>query len=373
MGRLVLVGVAVPVGSVRPPRLGLVDRTALDPDALREVVGHEARLRRRGRVGRRRPGDGHVARWARGPLRAHAVGRRLVGRDVPRRGRRRAVGGPDLPSGPARTTRRRRSTRPCSAWCAGWCRCPRSSRYDAGSPPWTSPGLLVTSYLAGDRGDLLLPTLGDARLAALGGHLGALAADLARHADAAPGTVRRPGAARSAPSASPTDCPGSSTTTPPTSWPTGGSAARSKPSSPSHERAQDLLDARAAGPVWCTPTSTPRTSWSTRTPSRSPGVLDWEFAHAGHPFTDLGNLLRFDRHPAYSGAVVCRRGASASAALPRRRSTWPARPTCGPWWTWLGGADRTRWRIVPTSTCRPSLGQEICTRCRSERNAPTWR
>lgn len=26
-------------------------------------------------------------------------------------------------------------------------------------------------------------------------------------------------------------------------------------------------------------------------------VLDWEFAHAGSPFADLGNLLRFDRRP----------------------------------------------------------------------------
>jgi aminoglycoside phosphotransferase (APT) family kinase protein len=34
------------------------------------------------------------------------------------------------------------------------------------------------------------------------------------------------------------------------------------------------------------------------------GVLDWEFAHAGHPATDLGNVLRFDRQPAYADAVV---------------------------------------------------------------------
>ena len=27
------------------------------------------------------------------------------------------------------------------------------------------------------------------------------------------------------------------------------------------------------------------------------GVLDWEYAHAGHPATDLGNLLRFERAP----------------------------------------------------------------------------
>lgn len=34
------------------------------------------------------------------------------------------------------------------------------------------------------------------------------------------------------------------------------------------------------------------------------GVLDWEFAHAGWPVTDLGNLLRFDRDEPFAGAVV---------------------------------------------------------------------
>lgn len=37
---------------------------------------------------------------------------------------------------------------------------------------------------------------------------------------------------------------------------------------------------------------------------RVTGVLDWEFAHAGHPSTDLGNLLRFDREPAYVEGVL---------------------------------------------------------------------
>ena len=45
------------------------------------------------------------------------------------------------------------------------------------------------------------------------------------------------------------------------------------------------------------------------------GVLDWEFAHAGHPFTDLGNLLRFDRAPAFAEAVL--------AAYAARRGTPP--------------------------------------------------
>jgi aminoglycoside phosphotransferase (APT) family kinase protein len=34
------------------------------------------------------------------------------------------------------------------------------------------------------------------------------------------------------------------------------------------------------------------------------GVLDWEFAHAGCPVVDIGNLLRFDREPAFADAVL---------------------------------------------------------------------
>ena len=53
-------------------------------------------------------------------------------------------------------------------------------------------------------------------------------------------------------------------------------------------------------------------------------VLDWEFAHAGHPFTDLGNLLRFDREPAYAesvlGAYADRRGTPPEVALPLARA-----------------------------------------------------
>ncbi|GAB3265093.1 phosphotransferase family protein [Nocardioides dilutus] len=53
-------------------------------------------------------------------------------------------------------------------------------------------------------------------------------------------------------------------------------------------------------------------------------VLDWEYAHAGHPFTDLGNLLRFDRHPAYVAAVLeayaARRGTPPDRALSLARA-----------------------------------------------------
>ena len=33
-------------------------------------------------------------------------------------------------------------------------------------------------------------------------------------------------------------------------------------------------------------------------------MLDWEFAHAGSPLTDLGNLLRFEQQPAYRAGVL---------------------------------------------------------------------
>ena len=53
-------------------------------------------------------------------------------------------------------------------------------------------------------------------------------------------------------------------------------------------------------------------------------MLDWEFAHSGHPFTDLGNLLRFDRAPAYAEAVLSawcdRRGGTPAEALDLARS-----------------------------------------------------
>ena len=49
-----------------------------------------------------------------------------------------------------------------------------------------------------------------------------------------------------------------------------------------------------------------------------------EFAHSGHPATDLGNLLRFDRHPAYLSGLVSawceRRGSTPAEALDLARA-----------------------------------------------------
>lgn len=49
------------------------------------------------------------------------------------------------------------------------------------------------------------------------------------------------------------------------------------------------------------------------------GVLDWEFAHAGHPATDLGNLLRFDREPPYVEGVLDGWSEAVGAGGPDRR------------------------------------------------------
>ena len=58
------------------------------------------------------------------------------------------------------------------------------------------------------------------------------------------------------------------------------------------------------------------------------GLVDWEFAHAGHPFTDLGNLLRLERDAAFGDAVlaayVARRGGRPDdvLALARAADLW---------------------------------------------------
>ncbi|WP_433168608.1 phosphotransferase family protein [Kribbella sp. CA-247076] len=38
--------------------------------------------------------------------------------------------------------------------------------------------------------------------------------------------------------------------------------------------------------------------------ARITGLIDWEFAHAGSPYADLGNLLRFSTDPVLAGAAL---------------------------------------------------------------------
>ena len=90
---------------------------------------------------------------------------------------------------------------------------------------------------------------------------------------------------------------------------------------------------------------------------RVAAVLDWEFAHAGSPYTDLGNAVRFDRQPAWVEAVV-----AAYADDPGPPSTSRAAPTCGRWWSWPPAAAGTRSPTRPTTCFAPSPRRGTCTR-----------
>lgn len=142
------------------------------------------------------------------------------------------------------------------------------------------PGLLVSEFLPGVRGDLLLPTLSADGLRRVGAAFGAVAAALSgmpmlRRGVFADGELR----------IEPYDV--------------------ELPASLGElgQRAAALLDEE---PRACLVHSdlNPKNLLVDPDTLEVTGVLDWEFAHAGHPFTDLGNLLRFDREPAYVEGVL---------------------------------------------------------------------
>jgi len=142
------------------------------------------------------------------------------------------------------------------------------------------PALLVTEFLPGVRGDLLLPTLDDVGLRRAGESVGRVAATLGGMPQLARGVF----------------ADGDLTVRPfelelPDSLGELGAAAEA------------LLDEE-------TRTCLVHSDLNPKNLLLDPdtlavtAVLDWEFAHAGHPFTDLGNVLRFDREPSYVDAVL---------------------------------------------------------------------
>ena len=177
-------------------------------------------------------------------------------------------------------------------------------------PDADQPGLLVTSFLPGVRGDELLPTLDAEGLATVGATLGGLAADLGGmpmlrsgpfvDADLSIGDFGVEGL----PAYVEDRLPELGHLTPEEIDGLRDVALE----------AQVLLD---SVPRVCLVHSdlNPKNVLLDPDSLALTGVLDWEFAHAGHPFTDLGNLLRFDRAPAYVDAVL--------AAYAERRSTPP--------------------------------------------------
>lgn len=161
------------------------------------------------------------------------------------------------------------------------------------------PALLVTEHVAGTRGDLLLPTLDDERARLLGTEVGRIAATLAgmptpHRGTWADGELRIEAY----------DLPGLP------AWMEQHLAAAEGWSVDEvdrlvqvGERAQDLLDSVTRTCVVHSDLNPKNLLVDPATLSVT-AVVDWEFSHSGHPFTDLGNLLRFDRGPAWSAGVL---------------------------------------------------------------------
>ena len=183
-----------------------------------------------------------------------------------------------------------------------------------------SPGLLVTSFLPGERGDAVVERLVAAAdtdgLQRLGRALGGVAAGLAGM------PMLRPGPFVDADldlGRFPDDDLVAWVATRLPDWP----EERRRALSQVCRRAQDLLDGvRRASLVHGD--LNPKNVLVDPATLEVTAVLDWEYAHAGHPWTDLGNVLRFDRHPAYASAAldawVSLRGGESGTVLDGARS-----------------------------------------------------
>lgn len=189
-------------------------------------------------------------------------------------------------------------------------------RGDAGAD---QPGLLVTSWIDGERGDLLLPRLDDGDLATLGGEVGRLVGELGGMPmlGAGPFVDGRLAVGDFGVS---DGLPGFVTALAPALGWVPDLVDRLLQVA---ERAQDLLDT-AGRTCLVHGDVNPKNLLVDPATLQITGVLDWEFAHAGHPFTDLGNVLRFERRPAYADAVLTayaeRRGTAPGEALEQARA-----------------------------------------------------
>lgn len=182
------------------------------------------------------------------------------------------------------------------------------------------PALLVTTLLPGTRADLVLPGLDDGAAALLGQRLGRLASDLGGIPQPRGGrfvdgdlTVEPFGPAEDL-SAWVEEHVGALA-----GWPAEEVAGLREVA----DGAQALLDTvdrvcLVHGDL------NPKNLLVDPETLEITGLLDWEFAHAGHPGTDLGNLLRFERRPAFADAVLAaycdRRGGTPAEVLDLARA-----------------------------------------------------
>jgi aminoglycoside phosphotransferase (APT) family kinase protein len=168
-------------------------------------------------------------------------------------------------------------------------------------PEAQTPALLVTGFLPGTRLDLALPGLAAPGRERVGRNLGLLLSRLAQMPMPAPGVFVDPSLR-----VEPLPAGGlrvfvesQRTGTAIEHWPQqeyDGLLAVA-------DHAQDLLDAIDRTTLVHSDLN-PKNVLVDPDSLEVTGLLDWEFAHAGCPVADLGNLLRFEREPVFAGAVL---------------------------------------------------------------------
>ncbi len=193
-----------------------------------------------------------------------------------------------------------------------------------GDPAAGRPGMLMTEFVAGRRADLVLPTLDDDDLGLVARRLVEVAADLAGMPFLSAGTFIGPELHLEefrGPEGRPlTDL---------ADWVdlhahVFGTWSRQERVGLADvaDRAQDLLD--ASGRIALAHSDFNPKNLLLDDNLGIAAVVDWEYAHAGHPFTDLGNLLRFERAPGFAEpALRCwceRRGGTPQQALETARA-----------------------------------------------------
>jgi aminoglycoside phosphotransferase (APT) family kinase protein len=179
-----------------------------------------------------------------------------------------------------------------------------------------APGRLVTAYVAGVRGDLLVPTLSDDDLARLGADVGRIGALLA--------SVELP--------TSGVFVDEDLTVEPFTGtlpeWVSSHAAGWSHWSASEVDGLRALAEEAEARLAAVGRFSLVHSDLNPKNLVVDPSslsvaaVLDWEFAHAGSPWTDLGNAIRFERQPAWVEAVVAAYDEPHALDLARRADLW---------------------------------------------------
>ncbi len=162
------------------------------------------------------------------------------------------------------------------------------------------PGLLLTGRLPGERLDLLLPDLGTDQLEAVGAALGTLLGRLGHVAMPRAGTFADPELTLAPMPEEATDLSayvGHHAGV--LGWPEDELAGLHAVAA----EAQAMLDESDRA---CLVHSdfNPKNLLVDPATLEVTGLVDWEFAHAGSPYADLGNLLRFERDPRLVEAVL---------------------------------------------------------------------